>query len=147
MRSKLISNKRGATIVEMIMVLTILVIFTLVAVLIMRSGFLSSLLTSSKLNFGNSTVQCSITTKEISSSSSSCTYELTASQGTSGVIYYLFGQGQEQCSYLAGSTNCVKEVTISNYALFKCNTSGDSSSGTQVTSPGGEYTVNVTCGG
>ncbi len=147
MRSHIIDNRKGATIVETIMVLVILVIFAVVSVLIIRSGFLSSLLTSSKLNLGNSTVQCSITAKEISASANSCTYELTASQGTSGVVYYLFGQGKEQCSYLAGSTDCFKEVVVSNYAVFKCNTSGESPSGRLVTSPGGKYSVNITCNG
>ncbi|MCW1301765.1 MAG: hypothetical protein OH316_01355 [Candidatus Parvarchaeota archaeon] len=147
MRSDVLSGRRGATVVETVTVLVILIIFAIVSVLIIRSGFLSSLFPSSRLVYGNTTIQCSITAKELSSSATSCTYLITASQGTSGAVYYLYGQGREQCSYLAGDTKCSQEVSISNYAVFKCNTSGLSSGGAQITSPGGAYQVNVSCGG
>lgn len=146
MCSDTLRNRKGATIVETVTVLVILIIFAIVSVLIIRSGFLSSLFPSGRLAYGNTTIQCSVTAKQLSSSATSCTYLITASQGTSGAVYYLYGQGKEQCSYLAGDTTCSQDMTISNYAVFKCNTSGLSSGGTDITSPGGAYKINVSCG-
>lgn len=138
-------NRIGASVVELIITVTLLIIFAVVIIIIISHGFLSSLVPSNFNLFPTSTTGPSLCTFNYSAiSTSQCDYKVTSQGGSSGLIYSLYINGKYNCSYIAGKTTCSVNVLKSSFLV--CNTSGkEPGGGTSSLGSGGTNSLNLSC--